>query len=503
MTTGTQMGVLLVPVVAPALAGALAAILGWRRWIAWCAVAASAAVLGAGVVAALATVDGSTLTGGSLLRADALTAVMLLVIGGVSVIATWASVDYIGGEIVAQTTTARGARRYGILVPLFIATMAGAVLAANLGVMWAAVEATTIVTAFLVGHHGGRRAVEATWKYVIICSVGIALAYLGTVLVYYASQHAGGADGPMGTLDWSALVAQADRLDPGVMRIAVVLVVLGFGTKVGLVPLHSWLPDAHSQAPAPVSALMSGVLLSVAAYALLRYRAIAVAALDPAFVRTLLLAVALGSILVAASLMIAQRDYKRLLAYSSMEHMGLVVVGMAVGTPLAMAALLLHVLGHGLAKAVLFCASGQVLDLTGTTRIAGVRGLLARRPVLAGIFALGIAALLGLPPFSLFGSELALARATANAGLAWVVGVALVLLLVVFVAIARPVAGMLLGPAADAHEREGDTGAVASATRRASSAAPLVLGLVALVVIGVATPLDTLLHTAAAIVGTP
>jgi hydrogenase-4 component F len=483
--------VLLVPIALPALAAALAAVLGWRRWVAWSAVAASAAVLAAGIAAAVATTDGSALAVGGMLRADALTAVMLLVIGSVSVIATWASVGYIDGELRTQTTTARGARRYAILVPLFISTMAGTVLAANLGVMWAGIEATTIVTAFLVGHHGGRRAVEATWKYVIICSVGIALAYLGTVLVYYASQHSGGAIAREGTLDWSELVAQADRLDPGVMRIAVVLLVLGFGTKVGLVPLHSWLPDAHSEAPAPVSALMSGVLLSVAGYALLRYRVIAVSALDPAFVRALLLTVGIGSVAFAAAMMIAQRDYKRLLAYSSMEHMGLVAIGMAVGTPLAIAALLLHVLGHGLAKAVLFCASGQILELTGTTKTEGVRGLLVRRPVLAGVFALGVGALLGLPPFSLFGSELALARATAGAGLSWVVGVALVLLLIVFVAISRPVAGMLFGP------HDGATEPSAS-----SSTVPLVLGLAALALIGVAAPLDGLLESAAAIVGT-
>jgi hydrogenase-4 component F len=499
--------VLLVPVVVPALAAALVAVLGWRRWVAWGAVVASAAVLVAGVAAALATVDGSALALGGLLRADALTAVMLLVIGGVSVIATWASVGYIDGELRMQKTTAAGARRYAILVPLFISTMAGTVLAANLGVMWAGIEATTIVTAFLVGHHGGRRAIEATWKYVIICSVGIALAYLGTVLVYYASQHAGGADGLKGTLDWATLVTHADRLDPGVMRIAVVLLVLGFGTKMGLVPLHSWLPDAHSEAPAPVSALMSGVLLSVAGYALLRYRVIAAMALDPAFIRTLLLVVGIGSVAFAASMMIAQRDYKRLLAYSSMEHMGLVAIGMAVGTPLAIAALLLHVLGHGLAKAVLFCASGQVLEMTGTTRMDDVRGLLVRRPALAGVFALGFAALLGLPPFSLFGSELALARATSNAGLSWVVAVALVLLLVVFVAIARPVAGMLFGPYEtadhrDMGERDARIGVTTMANRPAASVVPLALGLVVLVIIGVAAPLDGLLESAAAIVGT-
>jgi hydrogenase-4 component F len=190
-----------------------------------------------------------------------------------------------------------------------------------------------------------------------------------------------------------------------------------------------------------------------------------------------------------------------------MEHMGLVAIGIAVGTPLAIAALLLHVLGHGLAKAVLFCTSGQVLEITGTTRMDGVRGLLVRRPALAGVFALGFAALLGLPPFSLFSSELALARATASAGLSWVVGVALVLLLVVFVAIARPVAGMLFGPydAAEhvgTHERDARTIATAGTGRARASIVPLALGLAALVIIGVAAPLDGLLQAAAEIVGT-
>ena len=497
MTTPLETLALVLPVAAPLLVAALAAVVGWHRWVAWSAVGASGVVLASGAAVAAATSDGDVLAVGGHLRADALTAVMLLVIGAVAVIATWASVGSVAGELAHGHTTARGARRYAVLVPAFVATMVAAVLAANLGVLWAGVEATTIVTAFLVGHHGGRRAVEATWKYVIICSVGIALAYLGTVLVYYASQHVGGVSGE-GTLDWAELAADAGRLDPGVLRIAVVLLIIGFGTKVGLVPMHSWLPDAHSQAPAPVSALMSGVLLSVAVYALLRYRVIAVAALGTTFVRTLLLVVALASVLVAASLLIAQRDYKRLLAYSSIEHMGLAVVGVAVGTPLAVAAVLLHLLGHGLAKGVLFCASGQILELTGTTRIDGVRGLLVRRPVLAGVVGLGIAALLGLPPFSLLASEVALARATAAVGLGWVVAVVLVVLLVVFVAVARPVAAMLLGPADDAPPAGGG----GRAARTVSSAtAPLVLGLIALAVLGVAAPLDGLLETAAAIVG--
>ena len=518
--------VLIAPLVAPLLAGGAAALLGWRRPVAWSAVVASAVILGCGVLAAVATADGSVLVVGDLLRADALTAVMLLVIGAVAMIATWSGVSYIDTELAVGHTDARGAGRYGLLVPLFLAAMVLAVLASNLGVLWASIEATTIVTAFLVGHRGGRKAVEATWKYVIICSVGIALAYLGTVLVYFASQHSG--IGSAGSLDWTVLLSHADQLDPGVMRVAFALLVLGFGTKAGLVPMHSWLPDAHSQAPAPVSALMSGVLLSVAVYALLRYRVIAVAALDPGFVRILLLVAALTSLALAASMLIAQRDYKRLLAYSSIEHMGLVVLGAAVGTPLAVAALLLHILGHGLAKSVLFCGSGQILALEGTTQISGVRGLLARRPVLAGTFALGLAALLGLPPFSLFVSELALARAAADAGLGWAVAVALVLLLVVFVAIASHGAGMLFGrpparaespgreprPAAPALPAAAVVSSVLTMTptraptiapvRAAAGVAPLVTGLAVLAVLGVvAWPLESLLRAAALIVGTP
>ena len=510
--TGTVM--LVVPLLAPLATAVLAGLVGWRRTSAWATVAAAAAILGCGVWAAVATTDGDVYTAaGGLLRADALSAVMLLVIGGVGVIATWAGVSYIEDELAAGHTDARGARLYGVLVPLFLAAMVLAVLAANLGVLWAAVEATTIVTAFLVGHRRTPTALEATWKYVIICSVGIALAYLGTVLVYFASRH--GDPRGHGSLDWAELVANAGQLDPGVMRVAFALLVLGFGTKAGLVPLHSWLPDAHSQAPAPVSALMSGVLLSVAVYALLRYRTIVSAVLDPTFVRTLLLTVALSSLAVAASMLLAQRDYKRLLAYSSIEHMGLVVVGLAVGTRLAVAALLLHILGHGLGKAVLFCGSGQILAADGTTQISSVRGLLARRPVLAATFGLGMVALLGLPPFSLFASELALARAATSAGLGWAAAVALPLLLVAFLAVAAPTAGMLFGrpdvpPGGDASTEASHArpGAVAVQARTAhesrASVAPLVVGLVALAVLGtLAWPLQALLRSAAAIAGTP
>jgi hydrogenase-4 component F len=477
---------------------------------AWAGVVAAVTVLGVGLVAGALTADGQELDAGTALRVDALSAVMLILIGAVATIATWSSVGFLRDELDSGEASARDVARYTTLVPAFLAAMVLAVLANDLGVLWAAVEATTIVTAFLVGHRRGRRAVEATWKYVIICSVGIALAYLGTILVYYAARQSSLSSGA--ALHWTDVAAHAEQLDPGVMRLAFALLVLGFGTKAGLVPLHSWLPDAHSQAPAPVSALMSGVLLPVAVYALARYRVIAVQALDPRFVRTLLLAVALASLLLATSLIISQRDYKRLLAYSSIEHMALVVIGLAVGTRLAFAALLLHILGHGITKAVLFCGAGQVLAREHSTTISSVRGLLGREPALAATFGVGLLALLGLPPFSLFTSELGLARAAAADGLTWVVAVALGLLIVVFVAVAAQLTPMLLGtgPAIGTGPATGtsagdlmvDRELTVSTASRSRAVAPLVVGLVAVAALGlVAWPLDQLLQTAASIGG--
>jgi len=484
------------PLVLPAATGLVYAIFGWRTWTAWAGVAAATGQLTAAVILAPHLVHGTTRTAaGGLLRADALTGFLLIVISAVALIATWASVDHIAVEQSAGRTSPADARRYGILIHAFLAAMGAAVLADNLGLMWVALEATTVITAFLVGHRRDRAGLEAAWKYVVLCSVGIAMAFLGTVCLYAAALHAGGHG--TGALDWTFLTGHAHRLDPGVIRLAAGLAVLGFGTKAGLAPMHAWLPDAHSQAPAPVSALMSGVLLSVAFTAILRYKILIDAVLGPAYMRTLLIAAALASLTVAALLLISQRDYKRMLAYSSIEHMGLAALGAAVGTRLAAAALLLHILGHGLAKAVAFTGAGQILQQAKTSRIAGVRGLATTNPALAGVFGLAVAALAGLPPFPLFASELGIARSTASAGFGWVLAVALALLLVIFAALARHATAMLLGPTPNPDPT--------TATVLARGAAmPLALALTAAAVLGtVLGPLQPLLRAAAAIVGAP
>ncbi|RSM85286.1 hydrogenase [Kibdelosporangium aridum] len=476
---------ILLPLAVPLLGALGYAVIGWRRVTAWMSAVSAAAVLTSAII--LAGAEPHTALAG-LLRGDALAAYMLVVIGAVALLATIATPAYFVTEIAARRATTRTATRHSVLVQLFLAAMALAVLAANLGVLWIAIEATTIVTAFLVGQRRTKAAVEAAWKYVVICSAGIALALLGTIVLNFASSRAPGAAG----LDLAALATTASGLDPGVTRIAVVLLILGFGTKAGLAPLHAWLPDAHSQAPAPVSALMSGVLLSVAFYAILRVKVVADGALGTGFTRALLAVMAVASLVLAASLLLAQRDYKRMLAYSSIEHLGLVAFGTAIGSPLALAAVLLHVLGHGLAKGVLFLGAGRILQVTGTNRIDEVRGLAARHPVLAGGIGFGILALIGLPPFSVFASELGLFRAGFAVGLGWLTAIALVLVLIIAAAMVTHTSRMLLGAAPDGP-------GTATGTRRlpVPTAFALVGGLLVCAALGVtAGPLATLLDSA-------
>jgi hydrogenase-4 component F len=499
---------LLAPIGLPLTAVLVYAAWGWRgRTTAWAGVVTTALLAVDAIgLAAIVTRHGPVHAAAGLLRADALSAWMLLGVAAVALLACWASPAY----LIAGHTRARRARWYGILLHLFIAAMATAVLAGNLGILWVAVEATTIVTAFLVGHHRTRTALEAAWKYVVICSAAIGIALLGLVLLYYAARHSGLAGGQ--ALDWATLTGQAHQLDPAVTRIAVGLAVLGFGAKAGLVPLHAWLPDAHSQAPAPISALMSGVLLPVALYAVLRVKSIADPALGTGYLRILLLILALATLTLAALLLIGQRDYKRMLAYSSMEHMGLIALAAAVGSRLAVAALLLHMAGHGLAKTVAFLSCGHILHRHRSTQITDVRALAARMPLLAGLFAVAILALLGFPPAALFASELGIARAGTTAGLGWVAAAAFTLALVAFAAIAAHTGRMLLGPPAETTAETTPVEPVLAAAGAGDPPAaftltvalPLIAGLLGVAALGVTLgPAAELLHAAAAIVGAP
>ena len=478
---------LLAPILVPLAAAAITAAAGWRGWTSVGAVVGALTILGCGVALAFRVGTTPHLLAGGLLRADALSAVMLIVIGAVGLLSTVAAVGYINAELDHGHTDAAGARLYGLLTPAFLAAMVLAVSANNIGVTWVAIEATTVITAFLVGHRRTRTSLEATWKYVIICSVGIAMAFLGTILLYFAARH-GGADSGH-ALDLDVLITHARGLDPGVTRLAGGLLLIGYGAKVGLVPFHTWLADAHSQAPAPVSALMSGVLLSVAFSVLLRIKPIIDTAVGTGFLRAGLLTVGLATIGVAAMLLTVSTDLKRMLAYSSMENMGLIAIAAAAGTTLAIAALLLHVLAHGVGKTVLFLAGGQLQAAHQSTAIVDITGVLRRSRLIGVSFALGLLVLLGLPPFAMFASELSIARAMADARLAWPLGVALVLIVIAFAALVRNSGQVLLGDPAPASP---------AIQVPVSVAVALLIGVIASLVLGVAAgPVTALLHTAA------
>ena len=484
-------GLLLAAILTPIAASIATVVGGWRRVTATLILLSAVTVLGCGVALGFRIGSGTRFAFGGLLRVDALTVTMLIVIGVVATLATWAGIGYLDAELAHDHTDLRGARAYGALIAAFLAAMVVAVCANNIGVIWVAIEATTVITAFLVGHHRTRGALEATWKYVVICSVGIAVAFLGTVLLYYAAEHAGAPAAAALNLD--VLAAHAGGLDPDISRLAGGLLLIGYGAKVGLFPFHTWLADAHSQAPAPVSALMSGVLLSVAFSVLIRIKPIIDTAAGSTFVRAWLLVIGLATLVVAALMLTVTPDIKRMLAYSSMENMGLIAIAAAAGTTLAIAGLLLHVLAHGIGKTVLFLASGQLQVAHNSTAIADISAVLRRSRLIGVSLAVGVIVLLGLPPFAMFASELAIVRSLADARLTWALGAGLLLVAVAFAALARNSGRILLGG--------GRAGTPEIAVPRTVAAA-LVVGVAASIVLGVtAGPLTDLFTAAASDIG--
>lgn len=375
---------------------------------------------------------------GDLLRADALSALLALCVTGVAALAAW-----LGPGVKDDGYDAAQARRFRILANLFAFTMLVAVTTDNVGVMWVAIEATTITSALLVPLHASRASVEASWKYILIGSVGIALAFAGTVLAYFDFVTVAGRGAS--ALHWTVLRAAAPTLNAEVLQLAFVFILIGYGTKAGLAPMHTWLPDAHSEAPAALSAMMSGVLLAVAVYAIVRWQAVVRAALGPGFAEDLIALLGLLSLAIGALSLVSQPSYKRLLAYSSIEHTGLICVGLSLG-PLGVFAAMLHLLNHSVAKSMTFLLAGRVLARYGTSDVAGVSGLLRVMPWTGGLFAAGMLAVIGLPPFGMFVSEFALVRAGFAAGRPVVIGVVLALLAVGFVAVIAQLNRMLYGP---------------------------------------------------------
>jgi hydrogenase-4 component F len=405
---------------------------------------AGVATLGMGAAIAAQVWSGAVLTAaGDLFRVDALSALMVVIITFLSAIAALYAVGYMRAEFDDRHLSR--ARLFFALFHLFVFTMLVAVTTDNLGVMWVAIEGTTLATVFLVNLHQTRTSLEAAYKYLILSSVGIALAFIGTALVYYA----GAAKAGEIAVNWSALKAAAGSLNAEVVRLAFVFIVIGYGTKAGLAPMHTWLPDAHSEAPAPISALMSGVLLNVGLYAMIRFKAVVDAAIGHDFAARLLIGVGLLSLVVAAAFLVRSRNYKRMLAYSSVEHMGIVCLGLGFGGYWGVFGALLHVVNHALSKSLLFILSGNILLKYHSAEIAEVRGLLRAAPWTGALFLAGTLALTGLPPFAPFISEFIIFRAGLESH-PWSAATAVILLIVIFGGMLASVNRMLYGePPAD------------------------------------------------------
>ncbi len=315
------------------------------------------------------------------------------------------SISYFGEELRRKVITIKKLKLYYSLSNAFVLAMILALTTQNMGVMWIAIEATTLASAFLVGFYNNKRAIEAAWKYLIICSVGIAFAMLGIVLLYYSSTVT-----RIGTkisgLNWNFLLQNASALDPSILKIAFIFILIGFGTKVGFSPMHTWLPDAHSQAPSPVSALLSGVLLNTAMYGIIRVLSIVNKNLgSSSYTGNLLIILGLLSIGTAAVFILVQQDYKRILAYSSIEHMGIIALGLGICTPISIFAALYHIFNHAMTKSMLFLATGNVYLKYHSKKIASIRGLIKTMPVTGVVFVLGVFAITGMPPFGIFMSE--------------------------------------------------------------------------------------------------
>jgi len=278
-----------------------------------------------------------------------------------------------------------------------------ALVANNIGLMWVAVELATLTTVLMVGIYRTHEALEAAWKYFILGSVGIALALFGTILVYMAARPVIGEG--LDAMVWTVLVARAAQFDPALLNVAFVFLLLGYGTKVGLAPLHAWLPDAHAEGPTPISAVLSGLLLNVALYALLRFKMIMAVSEGAIAPGPLMVSMGLISVIFAALMLYRRRDIKRMFAYSSIEHMGIIVFAFGMGGPLANFAGLLHMTMHSLTKSAIFFAVGHIAQVKGTQKIADIGGLTVTNPVLGWGLVFGVVAIVGLPPLGIFMSE--------------------------------------------------------------------------------------------------
>ncbi len=373
---------------------------------------------------------------------DALSATFMLLVAFVGLMASIYSRAYIGLELDEREISHKDHGEYYSLLIVFISVMMLTFTVRSMAVVWLGIGATTLVSTFLVGFYKNREeSTEAAWKYIILCSVGITIALAGFTLVYASTV---GRIDSGASLDWPALMEAASELDPTMMKMAMAMIIVGFGTKVGFVPMHTWLPDAHSQAPSPVSGLLSAVLLNCALYGIIRFYAVS-EIVNPGFASAVMLTFGLLSLAAAAFFIVSARDLKRMLAYSSIENMGLIAIGFGIGTPLAIAGSILQLVAHSVTKPILFFSAGDVVQSYGTREMRSIRGLGKSMPFTSFMLTAGTLAIVGVPPFAIFVGEFTLISAAVSDGAFWIAGVTVALLAIVFAGFVRNVFPMITG----------------------------------------------------------
>jgi hydrogenase-4 component F len=424
--TGALLLLLLVVVGAPLVAVALCALLRSTRLCEAVNLAAAIASFAAALPLPMIAWSSTSYFAGGYVLLDAAAAWTVVC---TAVVYLLASIYAVGYMRLLEEERPRMHRFYALFAG-FAFTMLCGPLMNNVGVYWIAIELTTLVSTFLVGFERGHEAVEAAWKYIIVVSAGISLALLGTVLFYWAGSL---VIGPTYDMTWGALREVAPRMDPTLVRTAFLLVLVGYGTKAGLAPMHTWLPDAHSEGPAPVSAMLSGALLNTAMLGVARFLSIADAASTSALPRAVVVAFGVFSLFVAGLFIVRQEGVKRLMAYSSVEHMGVLALGFGFGGALGIAGALYHMLNHSLNKSLMFFGAGAMMRAYQTKEMPQIQSVGRRYPVIGALWLAGAVAITGAPPFGLFLSEITIMRAGLGGPHRWAVWLMLLLLIVIFI----------------------------------------------------------------------
>jgi hydrogenase-4 component F len=414
---------------------------------------------------------------------DPLSGFFLATIAVVVALASAGSSAYVWAEEQRGELRPLQVRLYFIFFAIFAAMMLASFETGNLGLLWVLIEASTLASCVLVGLEGKPVSLEAAWKYIIISSFGVTIALVGTLFLYLAASNLAGS--PTDHLTWSYLFTHAGGLSGQSLRLAFLLALIGYGTKVGLAPMHTWLPDAHSEAPSPASAMLSAALLNTGMYAIIRFQALTRAELGTQYAARILLIFGFASVIVGALFIVLRGNYKRMFAYSSVEHMGIIAIALGFGGVLGLYGALLHTLTHAIGKAVLFLTSGDLALRYRTRLIDEVRGVLSVTPLTGAVLLLGTLAVAGSPPFGLFLSEFTIIRAGLQRSSIVLVAALVVLLAIVFIALVGAAAGMVLGGSPD---RPTDVPAYPQRSGRLLAAAPLVAGMTALLVLGVWIP---------------